>query len=116
MLLLVIVIFLKDKGLNVIRVYKFWGLSDKNDSRNFTKMIKDIKRRKKTIAIVCDSADKLAKYAKDFFKLEDLRENELIEYHFSSENEVYGFYLKVRQFCYLYFKAFGRSKRNEENI
>ena len=39
--------YCKDKGLNVIRVYKFWGLSDKNDSRNFTKMIKDIKRRKK---------------------------------------------------------------------
>ena len=78
--------YCKNKELEVIAVCSFAESSTRGNRPKFRDMIKQIKARKKPIAIVCDKVDRLQRGFKETPMLEELRLSGKAELHFQSDH------------------------------
>ena len=76
------------KNLEVAMVCSFAESSTRGNRTKFRDMIKQIKKRKKPIAIVCDKVDRLQRGFKETPMIEDLRVSGKAQIHFLSDNLV----------------------------
>ena len=74
------------KNFEIVDVCSFAESSTRGNRPKFRDMIKQIKARKKPIAIVCDKVDRLQRGFKETPMLEDLRLSGKAELHFVSNN------------------------------
>lgn len=75
-----------DKGLEVVHICSFAESSTRGTRPKFRDMIKQIKARKKPIAIICDKVDRLQRGFKETPMIEELRISGKAELHFLSDN------------------------------
>ena len=105
--------YCRRKGLKVLRVYRYSASSDKADRGKFKKMIKYIEAKNIPIAIVCDDVSKLRKGIANFIRLDELRFDKKVEFHFSLDNEVYDFSLNITELPHFYSRVKGVLKEIE---
>lgn len=74
------------KNLEVVQVCSFAESSTRGTRPRFRDMMKQIKARKKPIAIICDKVDRLQRGFKETPMLEELRLSGKVELHFIQEN------------------------------
>lgn len=77
-----------NKGLEVIAVCSFAESSTRGNRPKFRDMMKQIRARKKPIAIVCDKVDRLQRGFKETPMIEELRVSGKAQLHFVSNNMV----------------------------
>ena len=78
--------YCRNKGFDVAAICSFAESSTRGNRPMFRDMIKQIKSRKKPIAIVCDKVDRLQRGFKETPMLEELRLSGKAELHFVSNN------------------------------
>ena len=78
--------YCRNKGFDVVAICSFAESSTRGNRPMFRDMIKQIKSRKKPIAIVCDKVDRLQRGFKETPMLEELRLSGKAELHFVSNN------------------------------
>ena len=78
--------YCKKVGLEVVQVCSFAESSTRGNRPKFRDFIKQIKARKKPIAIVCDKVDRLQRGYKETPMIEELRLSGKAELHFISDN------------------------------
>lgn len=76
------------KGFEVIAVCSFAESSTRGNRPKFSDMMKQIKSRKKPIAIICDKVDRLQRGFKETPMLEELRVSGKAELHFISNGNL----------------------------
>ncbi len=74
------------KGLEVAQVCSFAESSTRGNRPKFRDMMKQIKARKKPIAIICDKVDRLQRGFKETPMIEELRVSGKAQLHFLSDN------------------------------
>ena len=78
--------YCKKVGLEVVQVCSFAESSTRGNRPKFRDFMKQIKARKKPIAIVCDKVDRLQRGYKETPMIEELRLSGKAELHFISDN------------------------------
>ncbi len=81
--------YCRDKGFDIVEKIEFDESAWKTKREKFSEVINSIKKKKEKIALCCDKIDRLLRsFTKELIILEDLRKNNKIELHFTSDNIV----------------------------
>jgi DNA invertase Pin-like site-specific DNA recombinase len=89
--------YCKRKNLEVLKVFELTESSTVGDRKKFMTMIDYIKRQDETIALVVDKVDRLQRSFKESPLLDALMQQNSVELHFNTENQIIHKYSNSQQ-------------------